>query len=818
MDGRKAGKSMKISACVIVKNEAANIGRWLDCVRQIADEIIVVDTGSEDDTAAIAEKGGAKVYHFSWCDDFSAAKNFALEQARGEWIIFLDADEYFTDASIPKLRAYIKKYHPDQRTVGIVCKLFNIDKDRENRFIGTTCQIRVFRNLKNLRYTGAVHERLADLTHTKRKMQLVMDLEIYHTGYSSKIVKQKLLRNRHLLEEKIRMQGEKVEDYPYLMDCAFGLEDYEEAIRYAKKAIDAKVRFIGMESDAYERWIGSLIKLRRPLAEILAVVDEAMQRYPEAVEFPLRKGLLCWDDKDYLLAEECFVKGLAMKDRSIRQVANCMSNNAEVLWPYVYLHLGYLERMRFNDSKAIEYFVEGLHVYPYEEQLLSSLYQCIRGEKPADIIAFINSLYNVKRDAAFLAKVLKKNQSGTVWLYYAQKSGNHVDEAFSYMSGGRFDAAAIEDADRLEALFRLGIVSAEECGVEKTGSPLYAMLPETYRKAWENSASPAGGKKAGDILTGSLLRLRRELKKEAVPMVSIMIPTYNRPGLFQETLKSVCAQHYMPMEILICDNSTNDDTENLMKNFQADARVHYRRNYQAKTKAENFHPFESWAKGDYLQWLMDDDLLAPDKIDKMARALTEHPEVTLVTSRRGIIDGAGRTLPNKYEGILSFSGEYAILDGATVAKLLLSSTLNFIGEPSAVLFRRQDLKNHYWQAQCRGYRVISDIVMWLELLQKGKCLIFRDPLSYYRRHSGQEGQQAGTVLLSRIEWQRLGEEIYSKRIFGYSLPEYQQLCQGLYREYKGDFQLLKPMVSSAAWENYAEAMQKCNQVLCGTGV
>ncbi len=86
---------MKFSACWIVKDEAHNIKKSILSVKDCCDELIVVDTGSVDDTVRIAQKCGAKTKHFKWINDFSAAKNYALSLATGDYVIFLDGDEYF---------------------------------------------------------------------------------------------------------------------------------------------------------------------------------------------------------------------------------------------------------------------------------------------------------------------------------------------------------------------------------------------------------------------------------------------------------------------------------------------------------------------------------------------------------------------------------------------------------------------------------------------------------------------------------------------------------------------------------------------------
>lgn len=91
---------MKISACYIVKNEAENLARSIDSLQGVADEIVVADTGSTDNTMEVARQLGAAVYSFPWQEDFAAARNFALSKATGDWLILLDADEYLDRKSV----------------------------------------------------------------------------------------------------------------------------------------------------------------------------------------------------------------------------------------------------------------------------------------------------------------------------------------------------------------------------------------------------------------------------------------------------------------------------------------------------------------------------------------------------------------------------------------------------------------------------------------------------------------------------------------------------------------------------------------------
>jgi len=99
---------MDLSLCMIVKNEEACLPQVLESVQPIVDEMVILDTGSSDRTIDIATDYGARVYHFQWCNDFSAARNDALRYVRGKWVLVLDADEVLTPEIIPEIQQAIK--------------------------------------------------------------------------------------------------------------------------------------------------------------------------------------------------------------------------------------------------------------------------------------------------------------------------------------------------------------------------------------------------------------------------------------------------------------------------------------------------------------------------------------------------------------------------------------------------------------------------------------------------------------------------------------------------------------------------------------
>lgn len=472
---------IKITACVIVKNEAQNIRHWLECVRPIADEIIVVDTGSTDNTVELAKQGGAKTEFFAWCDDFAAAKNYALSKATGQWIIFLDADEYFSPQTLPNVRRIIEDYQRNPKIVGVICLLVNIDKDDNNRFCGTASQVRIFRNLPSLRYEGKVHEKLVNRQNSNRRFELSRELEIYHTGYSAGIQRQKLERNLKILQAGGETETEA--NALAMMDCYYGLEEYEKAIPYAERAINSELRYVGLETHPYEVLISIYYKIRS-LEETLLIVEKAKKAFPAAAAFWVYEGIFRYNQHDYLAAEQQFLAAieLCQQDQTIEKLKTCLSDNGSNHMPVIYQYLGQLKQLRLDLAGAAEYYFKSLNLFPYREESLHNLLTCLADVEPTELIGLLNTIYDKQNDAPFLCKILRPAKEKDVYIYYSRQ-GNIRNQTAEYLAVGRADAAAAQLADEVERLYSLGFFAAREMKLPPQ-CELWTLLPEQYRQQW----------------------------------------------------------------------------------------------------------------------------------------------------------------------------------------------------------------------------------------------------------------------------------------------------------------------------------------------
>jgi glycosyltransferase involved in cell wall biosynthesis len=163
---------------MIVKNEEKYLADCLESVKSVVDHIVIVDTGSTDNTLEIAKSYNADVYHFDWVDDFSAARNFALSRSASDWILYLDADERLDKNS----HNLLKKIVADDEKLGVRCKIYNIDEINKKPKIQNST--RLFKYSNKIKFTGKAHEQIESSLLENGYKIIDSDLWINHLGYN----------------------------------------------------------------------------------------------------------------------------------------------------------------------------------------------------------------------------------------------------------------------------------------------------------------------------------------------------------------------------------------------------------------------------------------------------------------------------------------------------------------------------------------------------------------------------------------------------------------------------------------------------------
>ncbi len=286
---KSGSKKIKISACYIVKNEEKNISRSIESLKNSVDEIIIVDTGSSDKTVEIAESYGAKIISTDWNDDFSTPRNLALDNATGDFIIMIDADEFFIYPK--KIRAAIENF--SKSTDAIFMLRIDIDEDDENKILNQDYYLRAIRNVDYLRYRGLIHENVENINGGELKYKIAdKDLTLYHTGYSTTKAESKLKRNLAIIKSETEKIGLQTRHNIALVDCYFALEDYEKVLYHAEKLLSTNERPITGLAIFYKKTLYAMRKLNRPLDEIMKILNEALKHFPKDQELLLQHKLL----------------------------------------------------------------------------------------------------------------------------------------------------------------------------------------------------------------------------------------------------------------------------------------------------------------------------------------------------------------------------------------------------------------------------------------------------------------------------------------------------------------------------------------------
>ena len=358
---------------MIVKDEEKVIERCLDSVKNIVDEIIVVDTGSTDRTEEICKKYTNKIYHLPWKDDFASARNYSFSKASKDYILWLDADDVILSEDNEK---FVKLKETLTEDVDSVQMNYVLSRDKKGNVTSSLMRNRLVKKSKRYRWVGAVHEYLDVFGHVMKS-----DISITHLSEKEGLSSRNLKIYNKMREKGVEFTPRDL--YYYANECyEHGL--YTQAYHYYRKFIDTNQGWIEDYIGAFEKGTDSLIQLSN--------LGEAEKFAYESFLYDLPRANLCcklgyiFFAKDEIDKAIYWYKAATLSDLERVKQSGAFINYAYYTWiPHIQLCVCY-------DRK-------GLYHLSYYHNEMARMYQ------PDDV----NVLQNKKYLEDLIGKIKQSN-------------------------------------------------------------------------------------------------------------------------------------------------------------------------------------------------------------------------------------------------------------------------------------------------------------------------------------------------------------------------------------------------------------------------
>jgi len=327
-----------LTLSMIVKNEEKYLKECLSSVAGIADEIVIVDTGSTDKTLEIARQFNCRIFSFDWINDFSAARNYSLSKATGDWILYLDADERLTEKS----KEAVNRITEQPGKTAALCIVNSVDEFKEQPQIMK--YIRLFANTPGIGFTGRVHEQIEE-SLTKNNYNIIdTDIEILHIGYNvpQNEINEKAKRNLSILEAEYKNNTNSYYAYQLANTYAI-LADEEKAYKYYTIATNdnklpaeyrvyaymnmADNELISGKTEAAEKNALNGIKLL-PNNTLINLIASQVYLRKNNFESALKYCRKAYDENNKLLKEKAFSK-----------IMNVIINPLKIIYHGLYISL-----------------------------------------------------------------------------------------------------------------------------------------------------------------------------------------------------------------------------------------------------------------------------------------------------------------------------------------------------------------------------------------------------------------------------------------------------------------------------------------------
>ncbi|MEX2118233.1 MAG: glycosyltransferase [Pirellulales bacterium] len=308
--GRQTNRC-KLSLCLIARDNERTIEACLASIKPWVDEMIVVDTGSKDQTPAICERLGAKVFHFPWCDDFSAARNESLRHATGQWLFWMDSDDVIDEANGRKLRGLVESLCAGERLPLASTRAGEpLPEVTTESILGCVVQVRcpregpdgsydftvvdhckLLRNRPDLRFEHRIHEQIMPAINRAGGQIVFTDLFVVHAGsdQTPEGRRGKLIRDLRLLRADLRERPK----HPFILfNLGMTFDEmgrHAKAVRYLWRSLAASAPQESQIRKVYALLVNSLAQDGQ-LDSALAACREGLEKFPDDAELLFRLG------------------------------------------------------------------------------------------------------------------------------------------------------------------------------------------------------------------------------------------------------------------------------------------------------------------------------------------------------------------------------------------------------------------------------------------------------------------------------------------------------------------------------------------------
>ncbi|MBP2637372.1 MAG: glycosyl transferase family 2 [Firmicutes bacterium] len=363
-----------ISVAMIVKDEEAMLEACLDSVKEIADELVIVDTGSVDKTIEIAKSYTDKVYCFLWQGDFSAARNFAINQCNCEWVLSIDADE-----RIEVRQEYLRELITNTTKEAFMLPLKNFSGPGDSDF-NIISVLRLFRNLPQYRYIGKIHEQIR--IANQEAVGFSDYPVISHSYIEPRRRQEKRWRNLHMLTAQLQDEPQNEAYIKYYLGCEWlGLGRYQQAaecFRWAYEQLDKNHIFF--RSSAVRNLVACLRFLGK-LKEALAICMRETAVYPEYTDLFFDGGVVLEQMNEYEAARRWFEAAVSLKTPP---TVYWHCNGTETF--LAQYHLGHCCQILGRSKEAEQWYEQALAANPKFIYPLYGLYMVLITKKSCEEI------------------------------------------------------------------------------------------------------------------------------------------------------------------------------------------------------------------------------------------------------------------------------------------------------------------------------------------------------------------------------------------------------------------------------------------------